>query len=96
MTTRSMYFTTTTHYNANAAAQAQLAANQRMMSLGRLFEEDRNIRRQGYLKKNTIHPGETICGYMNIKRKKGKLMVVDIDICGCNYCFAWDVGKKRK
>ena len=33
---------------------------------------------------------------MNIKRKKGKLMVVDIDICGCNYCFAWDVGKKRK
>ena len=48
------------------------------------------------MKKNTIHPGETICGYMNIKRKKGKLMVVDIDICGCNYCFAWDVGKKRK
>lgn len=92
----SIYFTTTTHYNANAAAQAQSVANQRMMSLGRLFEEDRNIRRQGYLKKNTIHPGETICGYMNIKRKKGKLMVVDIDICGCNYCFAWDVGKKRK
>lgn len=95
-TNGSLYFTSTTHYNANAATQARMAADQQINSLGRLFEQERNIKRQGYLKKTTIHPNEILFGYMNIKRKKGKLQIVDIDIDNCKFCYIWDVEKKKE
>ena len=44
--------------------------------------DERVTKEQGYLKKNTIHPNEGIVGYMNIKRKKGNILTINIPING--------------
>lgn len=89
------YTTVTYHYDANAAYQANMAASQQMMTLGKMMENDRVVKEQGYLKKTTVHPGESIVGYMNIKRKKGKILTVNIAVDDCVYSFDWDVSKKQ-
>lgn len=90
------YTTITHHYDANAASQARLAASYQMMTLGRSMENDRQIKEQGYLKKTTVHPGESIVGYMNIKRKKGHVLTVDVPVNGQVYSFDWDVRRNKK
>lgn len=65
-----VWVTPTTKYDAAAALQAT-ADNQYMQDR---MNEDRRTRDAGYLKKNTIHPNETILGYMNIKYLRGKRM----------------------
>lgn len=41
-------------------------------------------------------PGfEAIIGYMNIKRKKGKILIVNIPIGDYIYTFKWDVNRKK-
>jgi len=85
-----------TTYNHAAAAAANMAATTQMMTLSKLMADDRNTKSQGYLKKTTIHPNEGIIGYMNIKRKKGQLMTVNIPVGGQVFSFDWDVTKKKK
>lgn len=89
------YTTITQHYDANAAYQANIATTNQMLTLGQMMENDRTIREQGYLKTTTVYPGEAIVGYMNIKRKKGKLLTVSIPIKDCIYTFNWDINKKK-
>ena len=50
---------------------------------------------KGYLKTTTIYPDEAIIGYMNIKRKKGKILIVNIPIGDYIYTFKWDVNRKK-
>lgn len=57
--------------------------------------DERVTKEQGYLKKNTIHPNEGIVGYMNIKRKKGNILTINIPINGNVYSFELDVNKKN-
>lgn len=83
-----------TTYNHAAASAANMAATTQIITLGKLMEDDRNTKSQGYLKKNTIHPNEGILGYMNIKRKKGTSMAVNIPVDGYVFSFNWDVSKK--
>lgn len=85
-----------TTYNYAAASAANIAATTQMMTLGKLMEDDRNTKSQGYLKITTVHPGEGIIGYMNIKRKKGTSMTVNIPIDEIVFSFDWDVMKKKK
>lgn len=89
------YTTITQHYDANAAYQANIASTNQILTLGQMMENNRTIREQGYLKTTTVYPGEAIVGYMNIKRKKGKLLTVSIPIKDYIYSFSWDVKKKR-
>ncbi|MCM1372997.1 MAG: hypothetical protein NC113_07765 [Bacteroides sp.] len=89
------YTAVTQHYNANAAYQAIVASTNQMFTLGQMMDNDRTIREQGYLKTTTIYPGEAIIGYMNIKRKKGKMLIVNIPVGNFIYTFKWDVNKKR-
>ena len=91
-----MYTTTTTHYNPNAVHQANLAANAQIATYSKMMEEDRIVKERGYLKKNTIHPNEGIEGYMNIKRKKGHTLTINIPVDGNLYSFTWDVKKTKK
>lgn len=84
-----------TTYNYAAASAANMAATNQMMTLSKLMADDRNTRSQGYLKITTVHPGEGIIGYMNIKRKKGKMMVVNIPVGDSVYRFEWDVNRKH-
>jgi len=88
------YTTVTQHYNANAAYQANVVSTNQMLTLGQIMENDRAIREQGYLKITTIYPNEAIVGYMNIKRKKGKILTVNIPIDDYLYTFNWNVNKK--
>ena len=61
---------TTTTYDAAAAYQAQVIASERVASYSNSLLSDRAIKEEGYLKRTTIYPGETISGYINIERKK--------------------------
>lgn len=89
------YTTVPQHYNPNAAYQANMAASYQIQTLGKMMENDRTVKEQGYLKKTTIHPNESIVGYMNIKRKKGVFLTVDIPVNGFVYSFNWDVSNKK-
>ena len=84
-----------TTYNYAAASAANMAATTQIMTLSKLMADDRNTKSQGYLKITTIHPNEGIIGYINIKRKKGQLMTVNIPVGGQVYSFDWDVTKKK-
>ena len=84
---------TTVSYDGAAAYQAQVIASNRIANYEHALLEDRTIKQEGYLKKTTIHPGDVIQGYVNIKRVKGDSMVVSVDINGAKYEFPWDVSK---
>ncbi len=84
-----------TTYNYAAASAANMAAANQMMTLSKLMADDRNTKSQGYLKITTVHPGEGIIGYMNIKRKKGQMMRVNIPVGDSVYSFDWDVAKRK-
>ena len=85
-----------TTYNYAAASAANMAATTQMMTLSKLMSDDRNTKSQGYLKITTVHPGEGIIGYMNIKRKQGQMMTVNIPVGDSVYSFDWDVTKRKK
>lgn len=72
-----------------------MAASYQMQTLGKMMENDRAVKEQGYLKMTTVHPGESIVGYMNIKRKKGCVLTVSIPVDNHVYSFDWDVRKKK-
>ncbi len=84
---------TTTTYDAAAAYQAQVIASERVASYSNSLLSDRAIKEEGYLKRTTIYPGETISGYINIERKKGDSMTIDINIGGAIYSFPWNISK---
>ena len=88
--------TYTTTYNYAAASAANMAATTQMMTLSKLMADDRNTKSQGYLKITTVHPGEGIIGYMNIKRKRGLTMKVNIPVDEKVFSFDWDVMKRKK
>ena len=59
------------------------------------MEQDLAIREEGYLKLNTLNPGDAIIGYMNIKHKKGNELLVTINAGQNKYLYLWDVEKKK-
>jgi antitoxin component YwqK of YwqJK toxin-antitoxin module len=44
---------------------------------------------EGYIKKTTIKSGETLRGFILIKRKKGVELYITIDIYGAKYSYKW-------
>ena len=90
------YTQISTHYNATAASTANMAAQTQIATLGKMLENDRKAKEQGYLQINTIHPEEAIVGYMNIKWKRGVMMTVNIPVNGKVYSYDWNVTKKKK
>lgn len=84
-----------TTYNYAAASTANMAATTQMMTLSKLMADDRNTKSQGYFKITTVHPGEGIIGYMNIKRRRGVSMTVNIPVGEQVFSFDWDVRKNK-
>lgn len=84
----------TTTYDAGAAYQAQVLSQQRMADFGNAMVEEQEIKKLGYLKKNTIYPGETISGYVHIKRIKGETVQFIVKIETAEYIFDWNFGKR--
>lgn len=90
------YTSINSSYDANATYQVNMATNMQLQTLGDRMKNDRAVREQGYLKLNSIHPGDAIIGYMNIKHKKGKQLLVSINIGAQTFSYLWDVEKKKK
>lgn len=82
--------------NAGNAALANMLATNQILLMGKQMENDRKVRDEGYLKKNTVKSGEGIYGYMMIKRQKGKEMAVVLPVNGRDYTFTWSLAKKMK
>lgn len=85
--------TTTITYDAAAAYQARVIASERVASYSSSLLSDRAIKEEGYLKRTTIYPGETISGYVNIEYKKGNAMIVNINVGEAIYSFPWNISK---
>ena len=83
----------TVSYDGAAAYQARIIASNRMADYENSLLQERAIKQEGYLKKTTIHPGEAISGYINIKRATGTMMTVVVDINGAKYEFPWNISK---
>ena len=64
--------------------------------IGKMQEYDRKAKEEGYLRITTLHPNEAIVGYMNIKRKRGVVMTINIPVNGQVFSFDWDVTKEKK
>lgn len=84
---------TTRTYDASAAYQAQLAASQQMAAFSESNFQVRQARQEGYLKRTTIYPGESISGYFNIKRKDGETLYIYIKVADAEFQFPWNVKK---
>lgn len=82
---------TTTTYDPAAAYQARKIAYQNIANFAENNRQKRESRKQDYLKRTIINPGESINGYFNIKRKKGDELLVTLKIAGVEYAFPWDV-----
>lgn len=87
---------TTTIYDGAAAYQARMIASERISEYENFLLDERQIRKEEYLKRTTIYPGETITGYVNIKQMKGSSMNVIIDINGAQYDFQWTLEKPQQ
>ena len=81
--------TNTASYNGTAAYQANMIANQRINDYNFSLNQERQVKEEGYLKANTINPGETISGYINIKYEKTDNFEIYIDINAIKYPFIW-------
>ncbi len=87
---RSSSVSTTKQYDANAAYQAQVIASNRLANFDQALLSERQIKEEGYFKKTTIYPTETISGYVNIARSnKDVSMSVTVNINGAEYVFNW-------
>lgn len=83
--------TRTTTYDQLAAYQAQVIAANNVNNYSMALAEERIELGKNYLLKTTINPGETISGYINIKRKSGKMMRCTLNIGGAQYNFDWSI-----
>ena len=84
---------TTTTYDGAAAYQARIIAQERIAELDNAQLAERTDKRDKYLKKTTIQPGETLSGYIHIKKKKGLSMDVTIYINDIPYYFPWTIAQ---
>lgn len=86
--------TNTISYDGAAAYQAQVIASNRIADYQSSLLQERAIREEGYLKRTTIYPGETISGYVNIKRVRGGQMNVILTINNARYEYEWLLGNE--
>ncbi len=63
------YSGTVNYYDSYAATSARIQGNMYLDQLEEKYKIDREIKPRGYLRTTTIHCGEDIFGYINIKKK---------------------------
>ena len=68
-----------------------MIASERIANYENALLTDRQAKDEGYLKKTTVYPGQSISGYVNINRVKGVSMNIVVDINGAKYNFPWNV-----
>lgn len=88
-------YSNSTTYNSSEAYQARALSQNRISNLSVDMVNERNSKQMGYLKKNTIYPGEIIQGYVNIERVTGNTVFVTFKINDKKYEFDWEFGKQK-
>ena len=86
---------TTTTYNPSAAYQANIASQQRLANFGQALQDEQQVKKLGYLKKNTIYPGESVSGFVHVAWIQGERVVFIIRIEGAEYIYEWGFDKKN-
>lgn len=84
----------TTTYNPSAAYQANMASAARVANFGQAMEEEQNVKRMGYLKRNTIYPGETVTGFVHVEWLRGTRVFFIVTIEDAEYLFEWNFDRK--
>ncbi len=82
-------------YNPSAAYQANMASQQRLADFGQALQDEQQVKKLGYLKKNTIYPGESVSGFVHVAWTKGGRVVFVIRIEGAEYIYEWGFDKKN-
>lgn len=80
----------------NGTYSADLAANMQFHTISTMIQHQKAIREEGYMKECTIAPGESIFGFMNIRHKKGRRLLVCVKVGNSDFSYLWDVEKKKK
>ena len=88
------YSGTVNYYDYGAAISSNIQGAMYLDDLQERYDEDRVIKSRGYLKICTIRPVEYIIGYINIKRKSGKLLNVSIPVNNKVYNFCWNLQER--
>lgn len=88
------YTIETKEFNYSKSAQAQAAAATQNSYIESKAHKDVEEHNKGYLKKNTIHNGDTLSGYMNIKIKKGHTLNVIVPIGDNKLTYTWSLSNK--
>ncbi|MBQ7856545.1 MAG: membrane-binding protein [Alistipes sp.] len=83
-------------YNGYAAYQASVISQQRLTDFCNALNLEKENKRLEYIKENTIYPGETIAGYVLVKRINGENAKFVIDILGAKYSYDYFFGKIKK
>lgn len=65
-------------------------------NMNRDLAHQREVLRQNYLKKNTVHPDASLIGYMNIQHKKGRLLNLHVAIGNLKFSYAWTLTEDSK
>lgn len=84
-------------YDSFANYQASVMARQRIENFNTSQWLQRQSLYKNYLKKNTVRPYESIRGFFNIAKKKGKTyyLHLNVDIEGALYSYSWELNKKE-
>ncbi|MGL4412212.1 MAG: toxin-antitoxin system YwqK family antitoxin [Bacteroidales bacterium] len=82
--------TRTYSYNSAVAYQTQVLSRSWLSSVENQQMNIRDIKEQGYLKRNTIYPGETISGYIHIERISWDRLYVNLKMNDITYMFDWN------
>lgn len=85
---------TTRSYSPAAASMASMASAERVANFGLAMEQEQNVKRMGYLKRNTIQPGETVTGFVHVDWERGTRVYFIIDIEGAQYIYEWGFDRK--
>ena len=80
-------------YSADAQI-ANLASQKRMADFGRSLQQEQDIRRMGYIKRNTIQPGESVSGFIHVGWVKGSRVVFIVTIEGAEYAYEWEFDRR--
>lgn len=84
------------YYDSDAALSASIQGSIYLDHLKEKYSIDRKTKSSGYLRTNTIHSGEEILGYVNIKRKRGRSIEVIIPANGFKFDYRWNLDKSTR
>lgn len=79
--------------NPSMASALNMMNTATIMNMGRSMNLSVKANQQGYWQITTVHPDESLVGYMNIDFKRGEILVVRVPVAGEVFTFTWDLKK---